>query len=292
MIRSVKVTNYRGDSILLDLANPWETGFAVTSLTGIGPNKTDINTVEIATQDGVIFNSARTGSRNIVMKIQFVGDDIEACRRKSYRYFPVKQRLTMEFTTDTRKSTISGYVESNEVSIWSKNETAQISIICPDPYFKAVGSDNAAIAFYGHAPAFEFPFENEDGTASLETGSIATSSQANLLYAGDADTGVIFNIHATGDAKNITLYNLDYNETMVLNVTMVAGDDLVVNTCAGQKSVTLIHEGTPTNILNKLDKNPTWFKVRAGDNTFAYAVEEGLDNLTLTAKCITLYEGL
>ena len=52
MIRAVTFTNYLGDSIRLDLARPEESGFIIKSVTGLGPGKANINTTEIATNDG------------------------------------------------------------------------------------------------------------------------------------------------------------------------------------------------------------------------------------------------
>ena len=52
MIRAVTVTNYLGESKRFELAFPEESGFAVQSISGLGPSKADINTTEISTNDG------------------------------------------------------------------------------------------------------------------------------------------------------------------------------------------------------------------------------------------------
>ena len=51
MIRAVTVTNYLGESKRFELAFPDESGFAVQSISGLGPSKADINTTEISTND-------------------------------------------------------------------------------------------------------------------------------------------------------------------------------------------------------------------------------------------------
>ena len=50
MIRAVTVTNYLGESKRFELAFPEESGFAVQSISGLGPSKADINTTEISTK--------------------------------------------------------------------------------------------------------------------------------------------------------------------------------------------------------------------------------------------------
>ena len=160
MIRAVTFTNYLGDSIRLDLARPEESGFIIKSVTGLGPGKANINTTEIATNDGSLFNSSRMPSRNIVISLAYMWkDSIEDVRQLSYKYFPIKKKLTMLIETDNRQAEIEGYVESNDPAIFSKDEGSDISIVCPNPFFYSAGKDgiNTTI-FYGVEALFEFPF--------------------------------------------------------------------------------------------------------------------------------------
>ena len=60
---------------------------------------------------------------------------IESARHRAYRYFPVKTEVRLDFLTDERWLSIWGYVESNEVEIFSELEKGLVSIVCPDPYF-------------------------------------------------------------------------------------------------------------------------------------------------------------
>ena len=136
MIKSITVTNYLGDSLVLDLARPELSGFVVKSVTGLGAGKSTINTTEVATNDGSIYNSARLSSRNIVLSLAFLWKPtIEDVRHLSYKFFPIKRMVTLLIETDNRLAQITGYVESNEPTIFSKDEGSDISIICPDPFF-------------------------------------------------------------------------------------------------------------------------------------------------------------
>jgi phage-related protein len=139
MIKSITVTNYLGDSIKLELGRPEQSGFLIKSISGLGPSKANINTTEVSTNDGSLFNSARLNQRNIVFDFIFVEsinrESIEDIRQKSYKYFPIKKNVDLLIETDNRIVKTTGYVESNEPNIFSSQEGAQISIICPDPYF-------------------------------------------------------------------------------------------------------------------------------------------------------------
>lgn len=183
MIRAVTVTNYLGESKRFELAFPEKSGFAVQSISGLGPSKADINTTEISTNDGSLYNSARVNSRNIVMSLKLMfNPQIEDTRQDSYKYFPIKKKVTLLIETDNRICETYGYVESNEPDIFSSDEMTQISIVCPDPYFYSAGPDGTnTTIFYGVEPLFEFAFSNESLTESLiEFGEIKNETRPDL----------------------------------------------------------------------------------------------------------------
>ena len=304
MIKSITVTNYLGDSIKLVLARPEESGFVVTSVTGLGSGKANINTTEIATTDGDLFNSARLQKRNIVISLKYLWkDSIEDVRQLSYKYFPIKKKLTLLIETDNRSAEIDGYTESNEPDIFSKDEGSDVSIVCPNPFFYSAGKDgiNTTI-FYGVEPLFEFPFSNESlYECLLEMGRIQNQTEKTIVYSGDAEIGVTIAIHAIGEARNITIYNTGTREIMRIDTDklkaftgsgIIPGDEIVICTVKGQKSITLLRNGKTTNILNCLDKNADWFQLAKGDNIFAYTVEEGRANLQFRIENRIVYEGV
>lgn len=293
MIHTLKVTNFRGESKVFDFDRMLTAPLKILSVKGVGPNKASINTVEVATNDGSIYNSARVEARNIVLKIGFDGLDIEALRQESYRYFPLKKPVTLEFLTDHRDTVITGYVESNEPDIFSKLETTQISIICPYPYFYSAESQAKDTVFYGEEPLFEFPFEDPmDESPSIEFGKINNVTEANIFYEGDAEVGVTFTAHAVGPVSDISIFDLDTGERMTVKIDMIAGDDLIISTVKSKKYVRLLRNGIYTNMLNALDRNSSWVQLKKGDNAFAYTAAEGLLNLQFRVQNDVLYEGI
>lgn len=294
MIYSIVVTNYLGDRIKLELGKPDVSGFLIKSITGLGPAKANVNTTEVSTNDGSLFNSARLSQRNIVLDMVFIntvyGESIEDLRQKSYKYFPLKKSVELTIETDNRYVKTTGYVESNEPNIFSSQEGTQISIICPDPYFYSAGEDgNNVTNFYSIDPMFEFPFSNESlDEPLLVFGEIQIKTEGVITYHGDSEIGVMIYIHAIGPATNINIYNTETREVMRINTEkissltgkgIVASDDIVINTAKGEKSITLIREGVSYNILNCLDKNTDWFTLAKGDNIFAFTADSGVTNL-------------
>lgn len=307
MIYSLAVTNFLGDRIRLELGKPENTGFLVKSITGLGPVKANVNTTEVATNDGSMFNSARLSQRNIVIEMVFVnsiyGEDIEEIRQKSYKYFPIKKNVELVIETDNRYVRTTGYIESNEPDIFSKQEGAQISIICPDPYFYSVSEDGDNVTdFYSIDPMFEFPFSNESLTEPLLVfGEIQIKTEGVITYTGDSEIGVMIYIHAIGPAEHINIYNTETREVMTIDTVklekltgqgLIAGDDIIINTLKGEKSITLVRNGVSYNILNCLDKNTDWFTLVKGDNIFAFTADSGVINLQFRIENKVIYEGV
>lgn len=304
---SLAVTNFLGDRIRLELGKPENTGFLIKSITGLGPVKANVNTTEVATNDGSMFNSARLSQRNIVIQMVFVnsiyGEDIEEIRQKSYKYFPIKKNVELVIETDNRYVRTTGYIESNEPDIFSKQEGTQISIICPDPYFYSASEDGDNVTdFYSIDPMFEFPFSNESLTEPLLVfGEIQIKTEGVITYTGDSEIGVMIYIHAIGPAEHINIYNTETREVMTIDTVklekltgrgLIAGDDIIINTLKGEKSITLVRSGVSYNILNCLDKNTDWFTLVKGDNIFAFTADSGVTNLQFRIENKVIYEGV
>ena len=302
MIKSVIVTNYLGESVQLKLGEVEpKSGLLITKIEGLGPAKANINTTEMATNDGDVYNSSRLNKRNIVFTMQFGwAPTVEDARQNSYKYFPIKRKVGLLFETDNRICEIQGYVESNEPDIFTESPQTKISVICPDPYFYSV--DENVLLFYSMESGFEFPFENDSLEEPLmEMGAIQLKQEQTIYYTGDAETGVVINIHAIGNVENITIFNMGTREVMKIDTGklkemtgygLIAGDDLTISTLRGKKSVYLLRNGVKTNVINCLDRQADWFQLAKGDNVFAYTAEYGSVNLQFRITNQMVYEGV
>ena len=301
MIKNIIVTNHLGESVTMELRFPEKSGFLVRGIEGLGPSKANINTTEVLSSDGSIYNSARVNSRNIVFSLGLMAlPRVEDTRQKSYKYFPIKKRIEMVFETDNRLCATYGYIETNEPTIFSSDEITSISVICPDAYFYSL--DTNVTLFSGINPAFEFPFENPSFTSPLmEMGTVITSTQKSVLYEGDASVGLTIFIHAIGPVQNLRITNTNTREYMRIDTVklatltgygIIAGDDIIISTIKGNKFVYLQRNGVLTNILNCLDKNADWFQLERGDNLFSYIADYGITNLQFRIENQTVYEGV
>lgn len=317
MIHSVKVKNYVGNEILMKLADPEPSGFLVFNMTGLGPEKGEIRTTDIVTGDGGFYNSSRLPSRNITMMIRYfyTGSSVdpdtkrrieaEFLRHKVYKFFPIKQRVELTFTTDSRVCWIEGYLESNEPVIFSKETHTQLSIICPFPYFYDAGPNaiNETV-FWGTKPLFMFPFMNNHLTTPLIIfGDILNIRQQTIDYDGDAEIGVRITIDvvANNPVGDVDIWNVGTRELMRVSAARLEaltgsrlkiGDHIEISTIRGSRYIRLYREGIWTNVLNVLGEEPWWHKLVKGPNTFAFEANPGAESLIIRIFNKKLYEGV
>lgn len=302
MIKSIKVTNPKGESLVLDLFHPEKSGLIVRSISGLGPPKANINSTDLATADGALYSSARASTRNIVFNLQFMfAPTIEDSRQLTYKYFPLKKLVKIEVETDNRSLETSGYVESNSPDIFSREETTQISIVCLDPFF--YDPNPSVTQFATVTPTFEFPFSNESISESLiEFGTINLDTRSTIDYVGDVDTGVLITIHALGSVSgSLTIYNVETQEKMVIDLAKIktligkdygSGDDIIISTVSGDKYVQVLHDGKYTNAIAAIEKLADWFQVSVGRNIFNFTVTKGIENLVMSFSYRNAYGGI
>lgn len=310
MIKSVTAVNFKGESIKMDLFNPESSGFIIIKIDGIGPGKATVTKNDSKVYDGGTITSARLPSRNIKMEIQFLWvNSIEDVRHKSYKYFPLKKPITLIFETDTRTVEIEGVVESNEPDIFSSEESTNISIICPDPYFYASGGNaRSKTEFSGINAMFEIPsnagYSNESLTEALtEISTLYIQSERGIMNYGEVDIGVVISIKPLAVVKGIlTISNVTLGQNMSFNLNKIKtiteqdfhlGDELIINTLRGKKSVTLVREGKNYNALSCIDTRTDWIYLTSGENTFTYYLDgEGIEDLQFSVTNSILYEGV
>lgn len=244
MIKTLTVTNVMGASKVLPLFDFMSSGFLIKEITGIGSDAVDIYTTELASADGSIYNSSHMPERDIDIQLMPVlttdGTTIEERRLECYKYFPIKQKVTLLFETDTRIAQISGYVKKNEPEIFSEQETFSITVVCPDPYFYDVRFFNgiSSTIFTGVERMFEFPFENDISDVHKVSGATYYAEWATI-----ADDGLI--------TTSLTGLTFEKDQTILIEFS---------------------------NSIQITDNNKgTIIKLKVNDNTYDCYTQEGKD---------------
>lgn len=152
--------------------------FAIVRIDGLDPPMNSVNISTAGNMDGGIFNSSRLEPRNIVITAVLYGN-IEQSRQELYSIFPQKSSVTVFFKDKNRNLKTVGYVEHPACNHFDLRETAQISVICPDPYWHDVSGLS-------------------EGFAAFEPTTITNT--------GDASTGFLCVVEfSTDDPPSVTL---------------------------------------------------------------------------------------
>lgn len=262
--------------------------YALLSVGGLTPPAATINTAVIATSDGAVFNSSRLETRNIVLTIAPL-NSVETNRINLYQYFKAKQYIKLYLENNTRSVWIDGYIETMDGDLYSDAEQMQISIICPDPFFK--DTTTGLYTFSNVVSLFSFPFSIAE-TPGVPISEISEYVEIAITNNSDYETGVIISMLANGEVVNPTIYNMTTNENFSLNITLQAGDEITIDTRRGHKSVTLTRNAVVTNILNDMTENSEWLNLVVGDNIFSYTADTGAEYLDISVTLQPIYEGM
>lgn len=279
----LKVKNDKGEVLNLSTSPKYK----VYKVTGLQPPAVAINSSSNATTDGSTVNSVRVDKRNIVIYMTLEGD-VEESRIELYKYFPLKKSITLYFKNGRRDVYIEGSVEVIECDLFTRKQTAQISILCPKPYFKAV--EDLVSYFSDISALFQFPFSV--AAEGVEISGITRNVRKSIINTGDVESGLIIDLYAVGSVVNPVIYDVFQRTHIKLMFTMIAGDRIIINTNAGAKSITLIRGGISSNIMGYMYPDSSWLTVGAGDNVFTYQCDSGSDNLQITFTVSILYGGV
>lgn len=293
MLKYIEIINKSNEKIHIPFALDYDCGFFVTKMTGVGPVKPSISTTPLSGRPGVIINGIDFQSRNIVISLQFLGIDIEAIRKHCYRIMSVGEYVTFIVKTDKGLYKTTGIVESNDPSIFSSNEGADISIICADPYFIDMSDDNAIkyITMGDTEPRFEFPFELQNNTIFSES---VPKRSIVLDYNGTIRTGFIirFLFHSTNIGDHIQISKEETNELMYFDTSKIEeiagineifqGDELIINTNPEKREIYFIDNGIHTDMYGAVDPGESWFTLSPGLNTFVYETQYNWEDVDVS----------
>lgn len=284
-----KIENLRNNVLTLTQR---ESDFQVYDIQGLNPPKAQINVSKIAGIDGSKFNSSKLEERNIVLYIKLNGD-IERNRILLYTYFPTREWCKFYYKNGCRDVYIEGYVETVEVTSFTSNEVMQVSIVCPNPYFKAAAEivDDISKAL----ARFKFPFSIKvDNPIPFST--IDSSKITDVYNNSETETGVIIEANVRGTVTSLEIKNTQTGESMKLNHSFIKHDIIIINTNKTEKSIKLIRNGVESNIFTSIRKGSTFFQLSLGDNYFSYLVNGNTtddDELVhIVFRHNTLYRGV
>lgn len=271
---SLKVENAKG--AILELTND-ETNFQVTNVEGLTPPNATINTSDFANGDGSSFNSSKIPNREIVITV-YINGDVQTNRLTLYKYFRSKNWCKIYYKDDQRDVYIEGYVQTMEAPIFTQKQVAQISILCPDPYFKDVETIVQSIS--KALKKFTFPFSiniNEP----IPFSEFELEKVTNVINESESETGFISNVSFMGKVDKLEIRNVDTGENFIIDYNFIANDKLVINCNRGSKSAILTRDATEYNLIPYVRSGSIFFQLGVGDNNFSFLADEGVSDMSV-----------
>ena len=280
----LKIENSRGEMFELT-HNPY---YYVIGIDGLAYPSTTINTSTGGTVDGTFFNSSRVDMRNLVIRIVINGD-IEANRQQLYRVFNLKKPCTVYFRNKNRDVKIEGYVETLECDLFSMREQAQVSILCPRPFFEDMNVIEEEMS--NVLGGFEFPFSIGVGNP-IPISEIVDYPLAVVNNRGDAEAGFIMQVEFSNYVSGFKISNVTTQQYMQFTYMFNDGDEVTIDTRPGKMKCELLRAGEATNLLPWLTTTSTWLKLDYGDNEFTYTVDSHEDAVKVRFYATPLYGGV
>lgn len=312
MIYKIVARNPKNELLEMDIRYPEKSGINVKNITGITPTGAEIFMTPFGSIDGGIYAGSRVPSRVVTLTLGMYPEElengeklsIEDSRLKVYNFFRIKDWVNLVFYTSQRILQLTGYVESADTDIFSADETSTISVFCVDPWFYS--ATNSQISFAGIRNTFEFPFSSELNGQYIKDklifADISIDTRTDIMYEGDIKIGFDVSITFFGsEFHNIYFYNMDTRERMNIYTDQITklvgsplgtGDEIQISTVSGKKNAFLLRNGEYRNIISAIDKNADWFQLTKGHNIFAFASDEGVENISMTLRYRDAYAGI
>lgn len=260
--------------------------YVITNIDGLNPPDATINMIDRAGRDGSTFNSAKVNVRQIILDIAINGS---ACdnRNNLYKYFQTARKVRLYYYNDIHEVYIDAYVQNAPVEFFTKKETVQITLICPDPFWHGItdieGRTNGVEAL------FSFPFSIE---TPIPFSDYYADHSARLWNPGSVESGILIEIEASGAVTNPLIFHVNSDKYFRVNTTLQSGDKLAISTKLDNKYITLTRGTAKTNLIASRDLGSTWLRAVPGENVFTLKAASGVDNMNCLISFKSNLEGV
>ena len=262
---TAKIENELGEILTLTGQEPV---YQVLEIQGLNPPPAQINNTSIAGMDGALFNSSKLNTRNIVIYIKINGD-ADTNRLRLYRFFSTKNWCKFYYKNSKLDVAIEGRVEVADCNPFNEEEIAQISIICPQPYFKSI--DEIVEDFNNVTALFTFPF-SIDENSPVVISEIDPNKGTDVDNASDTSVGAVIHLLFYQAASTAAVFNVSTAKHIGLSYAFLPGDEVFINTNSGSKSVRLLRGGQYRSIFPALTPESTFFQLQPGINQIEYLI--------------------
>lgn len=249
--------------------------FIVSNIDGMTTAEVDVASNTVYSMDGDRITNMQTQPREIVLDLLVKPNvSVEAARAYILRFVKPKQAATLLLTYDLsgaeQSKAISGRISHVDMPRFSDQVAMQVTLYCPQPYWEDAAFIVKYISDIIDAHHFEITWSEP-----LPMGIYDMTRTREIVNEGDAAVGMIVTIAAQGNVVNPALYNNLTGEYIGINDTLAVGDEVVIDTIRGQKSITK----NGVNVLSKLMAGSTWLQLDVGSNILLVDADSGASEM-------------
>lgn len=259
----------------------------VIDIQGIEASSYTINTTA-SEQDGANVTSVKVEPREITITGDIEKNENELTNRDFLiRFFNPKQTGEMYITRNNIERKIQYRVSSLDFPTNKMYDRIQFTLILEsteEPYFSDAKNRGNYLTLI--SPQFTFPLViNPTKIMGYKT----FKPVMPLVNDGDKETGIeIVAVAKRGKVDNLKFILNNDKYIKLNNVTLNQWDELRINTNPRKKSITLNGE----NIINKIDRNNTFFSLKIGKNILKYECDNGGTNVDINVLFYRKYLGV
>lgn len=242
----------------------------------------DVQMSEGGATDGGYISTSRFSSRTLDMKWDFGGKNGETARQSLIRFFSPRKELTVTATRGTVTRYIAG--QTCDFAVQEKNRfaksTVNLSILCPDPYFKAsdtIQQSNTWITSALHLP-MHLPcvLGVENRTDGIE-----------IINRGDTYADMVAVLAANAAATNPFILNRTNGKKISIVGTLNPNQSLLISTVRRAK-------GAAINGVRCIISPESRFSefLEMGLNEIECGADTGGNQITATIEYTALFMGV
>lgn len=257
----------------------------VKEVEGISETKFDIQTEKPSDFDGEIYMGSTAEMRNIVIVAQIKNDHL-FWRERMFSFFQPRSKGTLYYYDRDKEKKIDYYVEEINFNFSGFVREVEVSLVCPNPLFQSVKDELTQMAVW--QGLIQWPLNLPP---TWKVGEKVSTLIANVVNTSNVTRGLTIKFMAGGTVINPSLFDINRQRGLKVQIEMHLGDVLEITTGNGNKRVRLIRDGVTSNINYLWEFGSTWLQAEPGDNVYRYDAETGIDVLSVSIISTPLYWG-
>lgn len=271
--------------------------FLLQDVEGIYSIDVNVNSSENSMLDGSTYIGSSIRPRNIVLTI---ADRENYGKHRNLIYLLFKPKTKGLFVYEendgdfSEKREIEYIVEKIEQGTSGHVRQSVISLLCPDPFFKA--PSDSVIQMAGWESLFEFTHEFVKEGEELATRVL--QQMVEIQNDSSADRiGMTITMNAEDVVINPRMYHAESNSYIQLGddnneFEMKYGDQVIFTTETNNKNAYLIRDGVRYVVNEYLSDDSEYIQLIHGRNILRYSAKEGEENLSVNISFRRKYQGV